>query len=72
LSDTDKQTIETARGEMIGVRRELRDVKLALRQDIDRLGGWLKFFNVAFIPLAIGFGGLAVGIAQRRRNRPSD
>jgi ABC-type uncharacterized transport system involved in gliding motility auxiliary subunit len=72
LSDADKQTIETARGEMIGVRRELRDVKLALRQDIDRLGGWLKFFNVAAIPLAIGFGGLAVGIAQRRRNRPSD
>ena len=36
LSDADKQTIETARGEMIGVRRELRDVKLALRQDIDR------------------------------------
>jgi ABC-type uncharacterized transport system involved in gliding motility auxiliary subunit len=72
LSDADKQTIETARGEMIGVRRELRDVKLALRQDIDRLGGWLKFFNVAAIPLAIGLGGLAVGIAQRRRNRPSD
>jgi ABC-type uncharacterized transport system involved in gliding motility auxiliary subunit len=72
LSDADKQTIETARGEMIGVRRELRDVKLALRQDIDSLSGWLKFFNVAAIPLAIGLGGLAVGIAQRRRNRPSD
>lgn len=72
LSDKDKQTIETARSEMIGVRRELRDVKLALRQDIDRLGGWLKFFNVAAIPLAIGLGGLAVGLAQRRRSRPSD
>lgn len=72
LSDKDKQTIETARGQMIGVRRELRDVKLALRQDIDRLSGWLKFFNVAAIPLAIGLGGIAVGIAQRRRNRPSD
>jgi ABC-type uncharacterized transport system involved in gliding motility auxiliary subunit len=67
LSDKDKQTIETARNEMIGVRRELRDVKLALRQDIDRLGGWLKFFNVAAVPLAIGFGGLAIGLAQRRR-----
>jgi ABC-type uncharacterized transport system involved in gliding motility auxiliary subunit len=67
LSDKDKQTIEAARTEMIGVRRELRDVKLALRQDIDRLGGWLKFFNVAAIPLVIGFGGLAIGLAQRRR-----
>lgn len=68
LSDKDKQTIDAARTEMIGVRRELRDVKLALRQDIDRLGGWLKFFNVASIPLVIGIGGLAVGLAQRRRN----
>lgn len=72
LADKDKQTIESARTEMIGVRRELRDVKLALRQDIDRLGGWLKFFNVAAIPLVIGLGGLAVGLAQRRRNRKPD
>ncbi len=72
LSDKDKQTIENARSEMIGVRRELRDVKLALRQDIDRLGGWLKFFNIAAVPLAIGFGGLALGLVQRRRRHPSD
>ena len=32
---------------MLTVRRELRDVKLALRQDIDRLDGWLKFVNIA-------------------------
>ena len=69
LSDKDKQTIEAARTEMIGVRRELRDVKLALRQDIDSLGGWLKFFNVAAIPLVIGIGGLAVGLAQRRATK---
>lgn len=69
LSDKDKQTIENARTEMIGVRRELRDVKLALRQDIDRLGGWLRFFNVAAVPLAIGFGGLALGVMHRRRRQ---
>jgi ABC-type uncharacterized transport system involved in gliding motility auxiliary subunit len=69
LSDKDKQTIETARAEMIDVRRELRDVKLALRQDIDRLGGWLRFFNIAAIPLAIGFGGLALGVMHRRRRQ---
>jgi ABC-type uncharacterized transport system involved in gliding motility auxiliary subunit len=72
LSDKDKQTIENARVEMIGVRRELRDVKLALRQDIDRLGGWLRFFNVAAIPLAIGIGGLALGLTHRRRKNASN
>ena len=49
---------------MIGVRRELRDVKLALRQDIDSLGGRLKFFNIALIPLVIGLGGLAIGLLR--------
>jgi ABC-type uncharacterized transport system involved in gliding motility auxiliary subunit len=68
LSDKDKQTIESARTEMIGVRRELRDVKLALRQDIDSLGGRLKFFNIALIPLVIGLGGLAIGLARRQRS----
>ena len=44
---------------MLSVRRELRDVKRALREDIDRLDGWLKFVNIALVPLLIGAGGLA-------------
>ena len=47
LSEKDKQTIETFRGEMLNVRRELRDVKADLSRDIDRLGWWLHFFNIA-------------------------
>ncbi len=68
LSDKDRQAIDKFRGEMLTVRRELRDVKLALRQDIDRLDGWLKFLNIAAVPLLIGFGG--IGWAMRRR-RPT-
>ena len=59
LSDKDRQTIEGFRGEMIGVRRELRGVQADLRRDIDRLDGWLKFFNIAAVPLLIGIGGIA-------------
>jgi hypothetical protein len=40
-------------------------VKLAMRQDIDRLDGWLKFFNIVFVPLLIG----AAGIWYARRRR---
>lgn len=65
LSDKDKQAIEKFRGEMVSTRRELRDVKLELRKDIDRLEGWLKFFNIAAVPLLIGIGG--IGWAMRRR-----
>lgn len=70
LSDKDRQTIEGFRGEMLEVRRELRGVQADLRRDIDRLDGWLKFFNIAAIPLLIGVGGIAVGLSRRRRQAP--
>ena len=58
LSESDRQSIEKFRGDMLSIRRELREVKRALREDIDRLDGWLKFTNIALVPLLIGFGGL--------------
>lgn len=68
LSDKERQAVEKFRGEMINTRRELRDVKLALRQDIDDLSGWLKFANIAFVPLMLGVA--AVGVSwQRSRQR---
>jgi ABC-type uncharacterized transport system involved in gliding motility auxiliary subunit len=73
LSDKDRQTIEGFRTEMISTRRELRSVQADLRRDIDRLDGWLKFFNIAAVPLLIGIGGIAVGLSRRRRqSSPSD
>ncbi|MFV0297981.1 MAG: hypothetical protein ACK5JT_17895, partial [Hyphomicrobiaceae bacterium] len=50
------------------VRRDLREVKVALRRDIDHLDGWLKFFNIAAIPLLIGAIGIGIGAVGRRRN----
>jgi ABC-type uncharacterized transport system involved in gliding motility auxiliary subunit len=67
VSDKERQAVEKFRGEMLSVRRELRDVKLALRKDIDRLDGWLKFANIALVPLAIALGGLGYAIWRRRR-----
>ena len=66
LSEKDKATIEKFRGELLSTRRELRDVKLAMRQDIDRLDGWLKFINIAGVPLAIGAFGLWLGWRRRQ------
>ena len=71
LSDKDRQTIEGFRGEMVSVRRELRGVQAELRRDIDNLDGWLKFFNIAAVPLLIGIGGIAVGLSRRRRQAPA-
>lgn len=71
LSEKDKQAIEKFRGEMLTVRKELRDVKLALRQDIDRLDGWLKFLNIAAVPLLVGVGGVGWALRRRQSTRQS-
>jgi ABC-type uncharacterized transport system involved in gliding motility auxiliary subunit len=67
VSESDRQAIEKFRGDMLSIRRELREVKRALREDIDRLDGWLKFANIALVPLLIGFGGLGWAALHRRR-----
>jgi ABC-type uncharacterized transport system involved in gliding motility auxiliary subunit len=72
LSEAERQSIDKFRAEMLSTRRELRDVKLALRHDIDNLDGWLKFANIALVPLAIGLAGVGWSLRQsRQRKRPS-
>jgi gliding motility-associatede transport system auxiliary component len=67
LSENDRQAIDKFRADMLATRRELREVKRALREDIDRLDGWLKFANIALVPLLIGAGGLGWAALRRRR-----
>ena len=68
LTDKDKETIETARSEMIKTRRQLRDVQHALRSDIENLEGWVKFINIALVPILIGAGGFAFAAMRRRKS----
>jgi ABC-type uncharacterized transport system involved in gliding motility auxiliary subunit len=67
LSEKDQQEIEKFRGDMLAVRRELREVKRELRKDIDRLDGLLKFANIAAVPLLIGVLGFGWAAYRRRR-----
>jgi ABC-type uncharacterized transport system involved in gliding motility auxiliary subunit len=69
LTDKDRETIEKFKADMLATRRELRDVKLALNQDIDRLGTTLKFINIAAVPLLIGLGAIGLAIFRRRSDR---
>ena len=71
LSQKEREATERFRAEMLDTRRELREVKRALRSDIDALDGWLKFANIALVPLMIVFGGLgwaAVRNAGRKKS----
>jgi gliding motility-associatede transport system auxiliary component len=67
LSDEQQNAANDFRAQMLKTRRELRDVKLALHRDIDRLDGWLKFTNIALVPLAIGIGGVGWSVWRTRK-----
>jgi ABC-type uncharacterized transport system involved in gliding motility auxiliary subunit len=69
-SDKERAAIEQFTNEMLETRRELRQVKLALGQSIDSLDGWLKFANIALVPLLIAAGGIAWTAWRSRRTSP--
>ena len=71
LNDEEKKTVDEFRTEMVSTRKELRSVKHAMRADIDSLEGWLKFINIAGVPLLFGFGGMAFAAMRRRRQSGS-
>lgn len=67
LSADDKDSLTSLRNELVSTRRELRNVQLALREDIDNLDAWLKFFNIAAIPLLLGMIFVVLTVARRSR-----
>ena len=64
LTAEDKAALDRFRGQILSVRKKLRDVQLALRTDIDRLQTWVKFINIAAVPLVLGFVIAAVGMIR--------
>jgi ABC-type uncharacterized transport system involved in gliding motility auxiliary subunit len=71
LTPQQQQTIEKFRAEMLDIRKQLREVQLALRQDIDRLETVLRFVNIGLVPIAVAVVAVVVGavrLARRRRH----
>ncbi|MEQ9360536.1 MAG: Gldg family protein, partial [Rhodospirillales bacterium] len=65
LTAEEKTAIAEFRRKMIDIRHDLRNVQHALRKDIDALDAWLKFLNIAAIPLILGFAALVIAIVRR-------
>jgi ABC-type uncharacterized transport system involved in gliding motility auxiliary subunit len=70
VSAKEQETIEGFKQQMLETRRELRQVKLQLRQSIDSLDGWLKFANIALVPLLIIAGGIGWSVWRTRQTPP--
>lgn len=67
LSEEQEAEIERFRAQLLDTRKALRDVKRNLRQDIENLGDWLAFINIALVPLLIILYVLVRLVVRRRR-----
>lgn len=68
LSPKQKEAITNFRTEMVKTRKELRQVQLALRRDIDRLDARLKVINIGAMPLLIAVLAIVLALIRRRRS----
>jgi ABC-type uncharacterized transport system involved in gliding motility auxiliary subunit len=66
-----QQTIGDLSATIIQTRSQLRQVQLALRQDIDRLKDRLVAFDIVLVPVVLAFLALVIGLmrGQRRKRR---
>lgn len=69
LSKEQEKTIAQFRAEVLEVRKELRAVQLAKRQDIDRLETRLQFFTIGAVPILIGILAVLLGLVRQIRRR---
>ncbi len=69
LRKEQKRALDESRSEIVAIRTELRDVQHELRKDIESLETWMKFFNIAAVPLLLGLATLALTIFSRARRR---
>jgi ABC-type uncharacterized transport system involved in gliding motility auxiliary subunit len=63
--------IERFRGEVLGLRRELRDVQGDLRGDIERLQTTTKAINIAAVPAVVAIIAVVLGWLRVRKRRPA-
>jgi ABC-type uncharacterized transport system involved in gliding motility auxiliary subunit len=73
LTPDQQKTVDQFQAEIIRTRTELRQVQLALRQNIDRLKEQLVLVNLGLVPVLVAVVAIVVGIARarRRRRRPT-
>lgn len=66
LSKEQEDAIRRFREQEISVKAQLKQVRKNLRQDIERLGAWVKAVNIAGVPLLVALLGVFAGVARRR------
>jgi ABC-type uncharacterized transport system involved in gliding motility auxiliary subunit len=71
LTPAQQQELMEFRQERLRIRKDLRDVRHRLRREIESLEDWLKFINIAFVPIFVALAGIGVAIWRARRRQRS-
>ncbi len=69
LSQKQIKEINKFKGELLTIRKQLRDVQLGLRKDIEELEGRLWVYNIGLIPVLVALAAVFLGLARTRRRR---
>ncbi|HEV2700622.1 MAG TPA: Gldg family protein [Steroidobacteraceae bacterium] len=69
LTPDQEQALNRFQSERVRIRKELRDVRLGLDQDITGLGNRTKLINIVFAPLLFTVIAVLLGLLVRRRRR---
>ena len=69
LTPEQQAAVARFKREMVETRAELREVQHNLTKDIDALGAFLAFVNIALMPLLVACFALVVAALRRRRRR---
>jgi ABC-type uncharacterized transport system involved in gliding motility auxiliary subunit len=64
-----EQTIDNFRTDMLSIRQQLRQVQLALRQDINQLQAVTEFFDIALVPILVAIVAVIIGWVRFRRRK---
>lgn len=67
LTPEQKSEIEKFKRELVETRTALRNVQHNLRKEVDQLGTFLAFINIALVPLLVAGFALLLAILRRRR-----
>ncbi len=67
LSPEQRREIEKFRAQQTDTKRQLKDVRKSLRQDIEKLGLKLKILNIAAVPLSVAIFGIVFAAVRRKK-----
>jgi len=67
LTPEQQAEIQRFKRQLVDTRTQLRDVQHNLRKEVDALGSFLAFVNIALVPILVAIFAIVVAILRRRR-----